>query len=572
MHVPINIPSLSMSTHQEVDINKELIAHGYSNLLAGFCGGLQNYLCYSNSLLYFKCKGGGKVSGYLMCAITAVFFCLGPSVVFYMPRVMPGCLLIHIGIDLSMEALYDSWGAFDAIEYTSIVAITVVMTFYGMTAGLALGVLCATLTFTLQASWRVHPIRGKMCGRTLRSSRWRSGADTMALDLLTRHVVAIQLQGHIFFGNATLIAAEVEKLLQQTNTADEVWFIVLDFTLVVGIDSSAAETLLKIFKTCRRAQVRLCYCAGKEDGFPSSFPISETVSSLDKETMPTPCTSCCKCGASFTFVNGKCSACGRNEGFTRLKWVCQRNSLEQALAWCEDLIIAEVNSGVRRATAYGALTAPTSASSTSSSVSSPHVTTVTNGHGRHRSPSPHEPTASVITPDIPIYLHQIYNLSRGESRQKIERLMSYFVPEYVDRGTVLWVQGTVADRALVLISGRMQNLLEEEAGTVEMVYPGHLVGEYNLLNKQLRYGTLTAIEDCHMLVLHQRSLDKMTRDDPYSAFVFSKICMVRMYYYSVKVLNAVLTLFIYTYYAGLSGAQSYARFKPDMVSPLCSNI
>jgi hypothetical protein len=36
MHVPINIPSLSMSTHHDVDMNKELIAHGYANLL-GTC-------------------------------------------------------------------------------------------------------------------------------------------------------------------------------------------------------------------------------------------------------------------------------------------------------------------------------------------------------------------------------------------------------------------------------------------------------------------------------------------------------------------------------------------------------
>jgi MFS superfamily sulfate permease-like transporter len=55
--------------------------------------------------------------------------------------------------------LYDSWGAFDIIEYSSIVAITVAMTFYGMTAGLGLGVICAALTFTLQTSRHVYPIR-----------------------------------------------------------------------------------------------------------------------------------------------------------------------------------------------------------------------------------------------------------------------------------------------------------------------------------------------------------------------------------------------------------------------------
>ena len=49
MHVPINIPSLGISTKINADMNKELKAHGISNILSGIGGGLQNYLCYSNS-------------------------------------------------------------------------------------------------------------------------------------------------------------------------------------------------------------------------------------------------------------------------------------------------------------------------------------------------------------------------------------------------------------------------------------------------------------------------------------------------------------------------------------------
>eukprot|EP01034_Spumella_vulgaris_P030351 gene30351-37553_t len=253
MHVPINIPSLSISTHRDVDMNQELIAHGYSNIISGICGGLQNYLCYSNSLLYFKCNGGGKVSGYLMCAATTVFFFLGPSIVYYVPRVMPGCLLIHIGIDLTREALIDSIGAFDGIEYASIVAITVVMTFNGMTAGLALGVICAAFTFTLQTSRHVAPIRRKMCARTLRSSRWRSARESEVLDRLSWHVIAVQLQGHLFFGNATILSGQIDKMLHDSATQNhDIWFVVLDFTLVVAIDSSACETISKLYNICRK--------------------------------------------------------------------------------------------------------------------------------------------------------------------------------------------------------------------------------------------------------------------------------------------------------------------------------
>jgi SulP family sulfate permease len=131
MHVPINIPSLSLSTGQQVDMNQELVAHGYSNAISGILGGLPNYLCYSTSVTYFKCNGRGKISGLLLAAITTAFFFLGPSVVTYFPRCMAGCLLFHVGVDLTKEALLDSLEGFDWFEYGSVVAITIVMTTYG---------------------------------------------------------------------------------------------------------------------------------------------------------------------------------------------------------------------------------------------------------------------------------------------------------------------------------------------------------------------------------------------------------------------------------------------------------
>jgi MFS superfamily sulfate permease-like transporter len=56
-------------------------------LLAGSCGGLQNYLCYSNSLLRHQCGGGGgggaqsRAAGLVIAAATAacVFVALSPA-------------------------------------------------------------------------------------------------------------------------------------------------------------------------------------------------------------------------------------------------------------------------------------------------------------------------------------------------------------------------------------------------------------------------------------------------------------------------------------------------------------
>jgi hypothetical protein len=165
------------------------------------------------------------------------------------------------------------------------------------------------------------------------------------------------VQGNIFFGNATLLAAEMEKLLLQPLNEDQVWFVILDFTLVVGIDSSAAETILKIFKLCRRCNVRLCYCAGAETGFPCAFPLSENIDALNAETVALKLGSCVRCGVSCAFfTEGRCIACGKKDNFTRPKWVCAASSLDSALRWCEDVILSEAQNGTRPGCVYGSCT------------------------------------------------------------------------------------------------------------------------------------------------------------------------------------------------------------------------
>lgn len=101
-------------------MNTELIAHGYSNLLSGMCGGLQNYLAYTQSVIYDKSGGTGKVSGICVALVTAMLFVIGPTVGSYIPRCMAGTLLLHVGIDLFLEGVYDSYSRFDRLEYGSV--------------------------------------------------------------------------------------------------------------------------------------------------------------------------------------------------------------------------------------------------------------------------------------------------------------------------------------------------------------------------------------------------------------------------------------------------------------------
>jgi hypothetical protein len=69
--------------------------------------GLQTYMSYSNSVLYAKSGGTGRIASLAIVVCTALLFVIGPAIASYLPRCMAGTLLLHIGIDLILEGVYD---------------------------------------------------------------------------------------------------------------------------------------------------------------------------------------------------------------------------------------------------------------------------------------------------------------------------------------------------------------------------------------------------------------------------------------------------------------------------------
>nr|CAG8602591.1 1987_t:CDS:10 [Entrophospora candida] len=132
LHVPINVPALGVSLEEDnVDTNRELIAHGFSNMISGFCGSVQNYLVYTNSLLFIQSGGDSRVAGLMLAAGTFIILIVGPWIVAYVPVMAVGALIFHLGLELMKEALVDSWEIVNSLEYFTIVATAVFMATLG---------------------------------------------------------------------------------------------------------------------------------------------------------------------------------------------------------------------------------------------------------------------------------------------------------------------------------------------------------------------------------------------------------------------------------------------------------
>jgi len=244
-HVPINIPAFAISTNTEPDMNVELMAHGYSNFISGmFGGGLQNYMTYSNSVIYSKSNGRGKCSSLAIVALTGLIFIYGPTVASFVPRCMAGTLLLHVGVDLFKEGLIESYHDYDRVEYAGILLIAITMTALGMDAALIAGFIAALSTYAVQSVTYQHPIKGAMSAATLRSSAWNRSPEAQMILLDKKkgreRIFVIMLQGHVFFGNSTILRESVERLLgEKCRCGDKPIVVILDFSQVLAIDSSS---------------------------------------------------------------------------------------------------------------------------------------------------------------------------------------------------------------------------------------------------------------------------------------------------------------------------------------------
>jgi sulfate permease, SulP family len=121
LHVPINVPALAFNVGEDnLDLDRELVAHGISNVLSGLAGSIQNYLVYTNSVLFIKSGGDSRVAGVLLAIVTAGVMMIGPSIIGFIPVMMVGVLIFVLGFELLVEAIWEPRRKLKLLEYLTV--------------------------------------------------------------------------------------------------------------------------------------------------------------------------------------------------------------------------------------------------------------------------------------------------------------------------------------------------------------------------------------------------------------------------------------------------------------------
>jgi SulP family sulfate permease len=248
-----NTTGIEVATHREANLERELNVTGLANIVSGAFGGYTGCISVSRTILNFNSGGTGRLSGLTVAAVSVLMLAVAPMLLGYMPKFVLGGLLLYLGADQLHKWIIESRRRLTKTEYVSLLAIIVIILQWGFVAGVLIGVVIGCATFALSAA-RIESIKYSFDGSEYRSSLDRSRDDQQVLTAHGGKIRGLNLQSYLFFGSANRLYQHVKTLLVHH---PECRYLVFDFKLVTGIDSSAAYSFAQIKRSAHELGVKL---------------------------------------------------------------------------------------------------------------------------------------------------------------------------------------------------------------------------------------------------------------------------------------------------------------------------
>lgn len=248
-----NTTGIEVAVHREANLERELNVTGAANILTGALGGYAGCISVSRSVLNFSSGGRGRLSGLTVAALSLLMLAVAPYLLGFIPKFVLGGLLLYLGADQLHKWIIDSRKRLSKLEYLSLIAIIAIIVAWGFVPGILIGVVIGCATFAFSAA-RVDSIKYSFDGSEYRSSLDRSRDDQEVLLAHGGKIQGLNLQSYLFFGSANRLYQHVKRLLQER---PECRYLLFDFKLVTGVDSSAAYSFAQIKRSAHDLGVQL---------------------------------------------------------------------------------------------------------------------------------------------------------------------------------------------------------------------------------------------------------------------------------------------------------------------------
>lgn len=240
--------------------------YGYSQLASSIAGGITVAPSVAASLTLFQLGAEHEAPQYGSCLLVLLFYTTNFAYVQYVPKPAFSCLMVLAGLDMCKAWIIGSYSKTKAKLEWMVAPMLVFLAFaVGLLNAIGIGIGMSTFIFVANF-YRAGLVRFVGTGLTLRSTVERGVHQAQWLDQHGDLIQILVLQNYIFFGNAISASTYIHTMFESEEDISSLSpptprYLVIDFTLVSGMDNSAVDILGEIVELCKTNRCRL-YMAG----------------------------------------------------------------------------------------------------------------------------------------------------------------------------------------------------------------------------------------------------------------------------------------------------------------------
>lgn len=262
----VTLNGIEKETQHEFKYDHELKYTGISNIVLALVGGGATVSpTLSGTLRNYQMGVKSRWIGVYVAAFLLSAFVLGFFLLESIPLFIVASIPLMSGVSLVVNWLFESKNKLSKLDYVLLWFVFLVIVFKGFLIGICLGVVASLLLFDYRYG-QASILRNTLTGLELQSNNERGMASEALLKNFRAGIEIIILQGYLFFGNINTL---IEKLIFSIENSEraKLYFIILDFRNVQGMDPSSAESFLRLYRHASEQEIKIIFTHLPKDIF-----------------------------------------------------------------------------------------------------------------------------------------------------------------------------------------------------------------------------------------------------------------------------------------------------------------
>ena len=214
------------------DANQELMAQGIANIVTPFFGGMPATGTIARTVTNVKNGANSPIAGIVHALTLLMVVWVAAPLAGGIPLAVLSAILMFVAWNMGEWREFVHLRQFRLPYRATLLAVFVLTVVVDLTVAVEVGLIAACLTFIFRIS---------------------SLSRAEAIDVAMPGLLAYRLNGALFFAAVALVESIEDKLPSKA--------IVLDLSSLLYTDSSGADALQALARTCEKKQVRLIVCA-----------------------------------------------------------------------------------------------------------------------------------------------------------------------------------------------------------------------------------------------------------------------------------------------------------------------